>query len=123
AKWPESITVVGWEFKAKRYDLHRQALKWPASRFTYVGVNNPVGEEFEKAKAGERSKIDSVARDLFVTGPEWRSQRELRDPFQRRHPYRGIDRNLDELFDYLDRDTLTSVLPWVANGRTSNIAL
>jgi len=111
--WPAKITVVGWRFKEKRYQLHRQALKWPESRFAYVGVNDPAGEELKKALAGEKAKTDSVSRDLLLSGPEWRSQRETRDPFQRRHPYRGIDSNLDSLFDYLEAEAYRGTIPWV----------
>lgn len=28
-QWPVKVTVVGWQFKEQRYNLHRQALKWP----------------------------------------------------------------------------------------------
>jgi hypothetical protein len=38
--WPEKITVVGFEMKKRRFtELHRQAIRWPQSRFEYVGVD------------------------------------------------------------------------------------
>ena len=110
--WPNMVTVCGWKFKEKRYSLHRQALRWPKKNFGYVGVNNPVGDELPKALDGEKAKVDSVNRDLFLAGPEWLSQRELRDPFHRMHPYRGIHPSLDGLFDYLDRNTFAGKWPW-----------
>lgn len=112
-KWPDKVTVCGWKFKEKRYDLHRQALKWPKKTFTYIGVNDPVAEALPKALAGEQDKIQSVNRDLFLVGPEWVAQREQRNPFHRQHPYRGIDASLDPFLDFLDRNTFTGALPWL----------
>jgi hypothetical protein len=111
--WPNKVTVCGWKFKEKRYSLHRQALKWPKQKFTYVGVNDPIGDELPRALAGEKAKVESVSRDLFLVGPEWVAQRELRNPFHRRHPYRGIAPDLNVLYDFLDRNTFTGALPWV----------
>ncbi len=111
--WPKKVTVCGWKFKEKRYSLHRQALKWPKQKFTYVGVNDPMDEELPKALAGEKTKVESVTRDLFLVGPEWVAQRELRNPFHRQHEYRGVDGGIDALFDFLDRNTFIGRLPWL----------
>jgi hypothetical protein len=111
--WPDRVTVCGWKFKEKRYSLHRQALKWPKSMFVYVGVNDPTGDELPKALAGEKAKVESVGRDLFLVGPEWVAQRELRNPFHRQHPYRGVAPEIAPLFDFLDRNTFTERLPWI----------
>ncbi len=112
-RWPEKVTVVGWIFKERRYDLHRQALKWPKSKFVYVGVNNPVGEGLKKALAGEKKKVDSVANDMFLTGSEWVSQREQRDPFRRKHPYANVDQTLKSFFDFLDGSRFAGSFPWI----------
>jgi hypothetical protein len=40
--FPEHVTVVSWRFKEARFALHRDAIGWPESRWTYLGVNNPV---------------------------------------------------------------------------------
>lgn len=43
-RWPEKITVVGFEMKRRRFEeLHRRAIRWPTSKFEYVGVD-VVGE-------------------------------------------------------------------------------
>ena len=111
--WPKSVSVCGWKFKEERYCLHRQALKWPKQKFNYIGVNDPAGDELPKALAGEKAKVEAVRSDLFLVGPAWVAQRELRNPFHRRHPYRGIDPDIDALCDFLDRNTFTGGLPWV----------
>jgi hypothetical protein len=111
-KWPQKMTALGWQFKARRFDLHRRAMKWSAERFQYIGVNNPEGAALEKAIISEAATIQAVERDLFLTGPEFLAKRELRDPFHRQHPYRGIDPELDNLFDFLDRNTYSHSFPW-----------
>jgi hypothetical protein len=112
-RWPEKVTIVGWIFKKKRFDLHRQALQWPKSRFLYIGVNNPDSEKLQEALTGEKNKVDSVTKDLFLMGPEWISQREQRDPFQRKYPYADVDPVLKTFFDFLDRKSFTSKFPWL----------
>ena len=52
-RWPSKITVVGYEMKRRRFtDLHRAALRWPADRFEYVGVD-AEGDDAEVARKGE----------------------------------------------------------------------
>lgn len=36
-RWPNHVTALGWQFKARRFHLHRQAIAWPAERFSYYG--------------------------------------------------------------------------------------
>ena len=52
-RWPARITVVGYEFKRRRFtELHRAALRWPAARFDYVGID-AEGEDLSAAQNGE----------------------------------------------------------------------
>src|SRR5262249_54733096 len=98
----------------ERFDLHRLALKWPRERFSYVGVNNPPeGPGLEGALAGEKSKLAAVRIDLYLQGIEWRSQREMRDPFQRRHPYKESAPELADFFRFLERISFQGVFPWL----------
>ena len=46
-RWPSRITVVGYEMKRRRFaELHRVALRWPADRFDYVGIDAGAGHAF-----------------------------------------------------------------------------
>lgn len=55
SRFPERITVVGYEFKRARFsDLHRVALRWPARKFEYIGVN-PGTQREQDAETGEVS--------------------------------------------------------------------
>ncbi len=112
--YPSAITVVGWEFKRDRFELHRQAIRWNRE-FRYVGVNNPdEGRPLEKAVAGELLKVAALRDDSYLQGPEWRAQREGRNPFGQQHPYRGLLPELVPFFDHLEhgRGMFTGTLPW-----------
>lgn len=53
-RWPARITIVGYEMKRRRFEeLHRAALRWPAERFEYVGIDADGDKEVETAKQGE----------------------------------------------------------------------
>lgn len=64
--YPTKLTIVGWQFKEERFDLHRLAIQWPQERFLYVGVNNPPeGPGLEGALVGEKSKLVAVRNDFY----------------------------------------------------------
>jgi len=47
--YPQRITVVGFEFKRKRFEgLHRQAIRFPAERFNYVGIDSDEWNYLDK---------------------------------------------------------------------------
>lgn len=52
-RYPEYITVIGYEMKRRRFtELHRMALRWPHSHFDYIGID-AEGEEVISAIEGE----------------------------------------------------------------------
>lgn len=112
--YPDAITVVGWKFKRERFELHRQAVGWERD-FRYVGVNNPEeGKPLDTAVAGERVKIVAVREDPYLQSAEWQTQREQRNPFGQRNPYRELVPELAPFFDHLEvgRGMFTGALPW-----------
>lgn len=51
--FPTKITVIGYEFKRARFtELHRKAMRWPQTRFTYIGVD-PEHDSITNALEGE----------------------------------------------------------------------
>jgi hypothetical protein len=88
---PDSITAIGWRFKAERFQLHREALGWPADRFEYLGVNDPEGAALEAALAKEEALREAVKEDPFLRGPAFEAKREQRNPFRREHGYTDIE--------------------------------
>ena len=83
--YPEHVTVVGWKFKADRFDLHRQALGIPAKSFTYVGVNNPV--DLVGALKGEERALEQFRADPTGARPPLSDKRTERNPFYELSPY------------------------------------
>ncbi|KAJ6497821.1 hypothetical protein C8R45DRAFT_822664 [Mycena sanguinolenta] len=52
-RYPEKITVVGYEMKRARFvDLHRAAIRWSDTQFTYIGID--VDGDNSQARQGER---------------------------------------------------------------------
>src|SRR5207253_4943729 len=61
--YPETIKVVSWAFKERRFDLHRDAINFPKSNFLFSGVNNPV--DLVSAQRGEEQAIALFEKDPY----------------------------------------------------------
>jgi len=100
-RYPSHITVVGYEFKRRRFtELHRAAIRWPRERFHYIGID-AEGEELMKAQEGERLNgylpytIDTYGcHDMLL------SKRRSRNPFIRFHSYHSSSPELAPLFSW-----------------------
>jgi len=108
--YPRHVSLVSWEFKRERFHLHREAIRWPASRFTYVGPNNPP--DLPRALASESQARERYTRDPYSAGPFFQSKREQRNPFRRRHPYSQSCPELVSLFEYQGPQLFSGPLPW-----------
>lgn len=61
-KYPDLITIVGLEFKKERFqNVHRTALRFPASKFRYVGIDPP---ELKAAPEKSNNNRDQVTENL-----------------------------------------------------------
>lgn len=85
--YPRYTTVVGWQFKAERFALHRAALNIPKSAFTYVGVNNP--EDIQDALKGEQRALEQFRSDPTGSHSPLVDKRNERNPFDESSPYDG----------------------------------
>lgn len=69
--FPERITVIGYEFKRMRFmQLHRAAIRWPESKFRYIGVDpdeahSPSAEQGEVWKYYYYGEIDPDEKHLL----------------------------------------------------------
>lgn len=115
-KYPDRITVVGLAFKQERFEnVHRTALRFPAQKFRYVGIdppelktspasthnrdavteNEPDANTFKKspryiqALLGERKNaLEPFIRDPHgCKEPSLVEKKRERNPFRRSHPY------------------------------------
>jgi len=59
-RYPLQVTIIGYEMKRRRFEeLHRAALRFPATNFEYIGIEPPASdEEREFARIGEVSESD-----------------------------------------------------------------
>jgi hypothetical protein len=96
---PANIVLVSWKFKEKRFEMHRKTIGFPALRFTFDGVNNPVNlnaaENGEKKTAVEPFSKDRWGIALRPKDSDPKedkatylgTKRKERNPFGRQHPY------------------------------------
>ena len=77
-RWPARLTVVSWAFKAARFALHRAAVCWPAERFEFVGVNNPLN--LTGAEVGESKAREQFLRDPYGTHAPLKLKRSTANP-------------------------------------------
>jgi hypothetical protein len=108
--FPEKVTVVGWQFKGARFDLHRQALRFPAARFRYVGANDPP--ELEKNLHFETARRETFVADPYGAGPEPVAKRAARNVYRRQHGYAASCPDLAELLRYTGPAIYASPVPW-----------
>jgi hypothetical protein len=109
-RYPDHVTFVSWAFKEQRFGMHREALGWPAARFTYVGANNPP-ELAQALTAEERARV-KYAADPYSSGPEFTRKRDDRNPFRRQHGYFTSCPELAALFHHRGPEPFTAPLPW-----------
>ena len=92
---PRNVTVVGYEFKRERFvGLHRAAIRFPVSRFNYVGT--PAVHEEESA-AGEIEVRHAFSKDPYGCKGTLGKKRESRDPFNVGQPYTCSNPDLEGL--------------------------
>lgn len=83
--YPQHTTVVGWKFKADRFDFHRQTLGIPKDAFTYLGCNNP--SSVKPALEGEIKTIEMFRSDPWGLAGQLTAKRRERNPFKDRCTY------------------------------------
>jgi hypothetical protein len=111
-KYPQNITVVGYDFKKERFvNLHRAAIRFPVTRFFYSGSPATLTSR-ESALKGE-----SVVRVQFQADPygcigSLRHKKLGRDPFYRTIPYPSGCPEMKSLFGYCQKGPYPGTLPW-----------
>ena len=110
--FPEQVTFVSWVFKQARFELHREAIRWPEKCFRYAGANNPP--RLEQALIAERQTALKYHCDPYSAGPELEAKRRERNPFERQHPYGRTCPELAALFEHRGPELFRGPLPWSA---------
>nr|XP_024378659.1 uncharacterized protein C57A10.07-like isoform X1 [Physcomitrium patens]PNR52128.1 hypothetical protein PHYPA_008502 [Physcomitrium patens] len=110
--YPTNITVVSCDLKQRRImDLHRPALRFPESQFSFVGIqSSPTSKD---AAINEESKVlNMFQEDPYGCRGELRKKRIYRDPFLRTPPYPVGCPEMRGLFGYCASEYYIGSLPW-----------
>lgn len=69
--YPSRITIVGFDFKKKRYEtLHRAAIGFPESAFRYIGIKpDSAAFDHDLAESGESKTYSSFQSKMYGCDP------------------------------------------------------
>ena len=112
--YPQSITVVSFAFKQWRFShLHRAAIRFPAQKFHFVGIDPPglstdvlVGEKSHSAKPFKHDPYGCQEEEL-------RLKRQSRNPFRRSISYPLGCPELEPIISHCLAEAYTGSLPWL----------
>lgn len=116
-RWPKRITVVGFEYKRRRFiDLHRVAVRWPLSAFEYLGID-PVASDLPEGAAMPPALNDErtyarVRSDLYLCAAG-RATRAKRNPNRHGIPYySSVPQTVLALMMHCGNTPFRGPLPW-----------
>ncbi|KAF7362108.1 C6 transcription factor [Mycena venus] len=117
--YPDKITVVGYEMKRARFvELHRAAIRWPESHFTYIGID--VDGDNSQAQQGEHQNGYLPYRsDLYGCHTFLADKRRQRNYDARIPSYYASCPGLWPLLSWCPSEPariFTGPLPWSLNG-------
>ena len=107
----DSFEVVSWAFKERWFALHREALRFPDSRFEFHGANQP--DDLVGAKKGEAKAIAAFEKDPYGAGDDLGKKRADRNPFCRISPYPGSCSELVGILHHRGPSLYEGKLPWL----------
>jgi hypothetical protein len=117
--YPDHITVVGFDFKSKRFtEIIRRAIRFSSRSFHYFGIQpNLQLFHYDNAVRGEAMVFESLAKDMYgCNTPDLRNKREERDPYQRTIPYSLSCPELEGLLHWCESTVYPGSLPWTIAG-------
>ncbi|BGP18656.1 hypothetical protein JCM10213v2_006722 [Rhodosporidiobolus nylandii] len=113
--YPTFITVVGYGMKRRRYeDVHRASVRWPASAFKYIGIDNE-GETAGDYEGERKYGLEPFLRDTYGCHGALLAKRKKRNPYRRWHGYHSSAPELARLLEYCPSSPTTlfpGPLPW-----------
>jgi len=115
--FPKHITVVSFTFKQKRFEeIHAVALRWPAGRFTYIGVDPTAstGFDLEKSQRGElQNSVKPFQDDPYGCHGLLKMKRLDRNPFFRTAPYPLSCPEMQDILSWCGPDLIPfALVPW-----------
>jgi hypothetical protein len=108
--YPHRVSVVSWAFKARRFQLHCEALRFPDARFHFHGVNQPA--DLSTALRGEDTTIAAFRKDPYGAGLDLSAKRAQRNPFEREPIYPASCPELADLLRHHGPQPYEGAVPW-----------
>jgi hypothetical protein len=107
---------VGYAFKKRRYlELHRAALRFPSSRFFYIGIDDS-GDVTPFYNGEHEQSFVPFQKDLYACHDDLLlAKRKGRNPFRRVPPYLVSAPEISGLLDWCPVDGVAlygGSLPW-----------
>eukprot|EP01038_Epipyxis_sp_PR26KG_P005874 gene5874-8101_t len=122
-KYPQKITVIGFDFKSSRFtNLHRKAIAYPSNNFTYIGIKSTHPNfNQDRAVRGEQDSLESFRKDLYgCIDPTLYSKRDIRNPFKRTVPYPLACPEMKELLKWCGPELIPNkYIPWIIPEESS----
>ncbi|KAF5101678.1 hypothetical protein D0Z00_000752 [Geotrichum galactomycetum] len=121
-RYPTKITVVGYSFKEARFrELHRAAIKYPADRFHYVGIDPPDLDQAAAAQGERENAYLPFQADPFGCHDKvLQEKRILRNPYRRTPFYVFSAPEMFDLLAYCDKNLhVFKKLPWASTPRVA----
>jgi hypothetical protein len=122
-RYPERITVVNWAYKRERFEkLHRAAIRFPAARFQFIGIDFAEALQLAGVPLPEQlptfsdaQTLERVRNDMYVCVGH-RSTRQERNPHHRVAPYLVSCQELRSLLLHCGPELFAGSLPWSPRG-------
>lgn len=115
-RYPNKISIVGFMFKKERFtEIHRKAIRFPAERFSYHGIDPPglKGEDLSGESTNARTLFEA---DLYGCRDKVLLEKKKgRNPGRRRHGYELSNPAIADLLDFCPPDgssVYEGSLPW-----------
>ncbi|KAJ1445602.1 hypothetical protein M885DRAFT_453415, partial [Pelagophyceae sp. CCMP2097] len=114
--YPKYITVVGFEFKRRRFvDLHAPAIGWPRGALEYEGLDPDPASRFDLAVMWTFRCVASQVpyeTDPYGCRGVLASKRAERNPFKRTVAYAQSCPEMAEMLVYCGSQRYNGSLPW-----------
>lgn len=91
--YPRSLSIVSWQFKSERLQLHCQALQLPSTMYNIIGVENPA--DMAKVEPAERRVREFFSADPFGLYSPLADKRQQRNPFSREIAYKNYAKTIN----------------------------
>ena len=118
--YPSHITVIGFEFKAKRFNnLHRIALRIPQAMFDYVGIDPIYKNNDEKQLVLHNELTNSYTpftNDMYACNTQLHDKKLHRNPYRRQASYVLTNPLLRGLLLHCGPELYMGKLPWSSDA-------